>query len=89
MPLRTFLEVCGVEEEERFIEIISNIHFYVNPRTIHFHAIFKLISTFCLILFDCIIIMAHITMYARRSAPLCTDAVGGAYGGRWASDGGV
>ena len=31
MPLRTFLEVCGVEEEERFIEIISNIHFYVNP----------------------------------------------------------
>ena len=43
------------------------------------------------ILFDelCIIIMAHITMYARRSAPLCTDTVGGAYGGRWASDGGV
>ena len=37
--------------------------------------------------------MAHITMYARRSAPLvrrvCTDAVGGAYGGRWASDGGM
>ena len=25
-------------------------------------------------------------MYARKSAPLCTD-VGGAYGGRWASDG--
>ena len=25
-------------------------------------------------------------MYARRSAPQCTD-VGGAYGGRWASDG--
>ena len=29
------------------------------------------------------IIMAHIIMYARKSAPLCT----GAYGGRWASDG--
>ena len=28
----------------------------------------------------------NIIMYARRSAPLCTD-VGGAYGGRWASDG--
>ena len=26
--------------------------------------------------------MAHITMYARRSAPLCTDAVGGAGGRR-------
>ena len=32
------------------------------------------------------IIMAHIIMCAHRSAPLCTD-VGGAYGGRWASDG--
>ena len=36
---------CGVEEEKRFIEIISNIDphsFYVDPkhRTIHFHAIF-------------------------------------------------
>ena len=30
--------------------------------------------------------MAHIIMYARKSAPLCMD-VGGAYGGRWASDG--
>ena len=45
MPFYTFREVCGVEEE-RFIEIISNIHpnpFYVNPlhRTIHFHAIFQ------------------------------------------------
>ena len=29
-------------------------------------------------------VMAHITMYARRSAPLCVD-VGGAYGGRWTS----
>ena len=29
----------------------------------------------------------RIYMYARRSAPLCTDVVGGAYGGRWASDG--
>ena len=47
----------------------------------------KLISTFCVM--NCIIIMAHIKMYARRSAPLCKDAVGGAYGGRWASDGGV
>ena len=28
----------------------------------------------------------HIIMYARKSAPLCTD-VGGAYGGQWASDG--
>ena len=86
MPLHTFHEVCGVEEE-RFIEIISNIEphpFYVNPehRTIQYFNT-KLISTFCLIL------MAHITMYARSSAPLCTDVVGGAYGGRWASDGGV
>ena len=45
MPLHTFHEVCGVEEE-RFIEIISNIEphpFYVDPehRTIHFHAIFQ------------------------------------------------
>ena len=45
MPLHTFCEVCGVEEE-RFIEIISNIEphpFYVDPkhRTIHFHAIFQ------------------------------------------------
>ena len=45
MPLHTFCEVCGVEEE-RLIEIISKIHplpFDVNPklRTIHFHAIFK------------------------------------------------
>ena len=84
MPLHTFLEACGVEEK-RFFEIISNLHphpFYVNPlhRTI---AIFQ-----HKINFD-IFIMAHITMYARRSAPLCTDAVGGAYGGRWASDGGV
>ena len=31
------------------------------------------------------IIMAHIIMYACKSAPLCMD-VGGAYGGRWASD---
>ena len=30
-------------------------------------------------------IMAHIIMYARRSAPLCTD-VGVAYGGLWGSD---
>ena len=46
MPLHTFREVCGVYEEKRFIEIISNIHphpFYVNPehRTIHFRAIFQ------------------------------------------------
>ena len=46
MLLRTFHEVCGVHEEKRFIEIISNIDphpFYVNPehRTIHFHAIFQ------------------------------------------------
>ena len=45
MPLHTFHEVCGVDEE-RFIEIISNIDphpFYVDPehRTIHFHAIFQ------------------------------------------------
>ena len=45
MPLHTFCEVCGVEEE-RFIEIISKIDphpFYVDPkhRTIHFHAIFQ------------------------------------------------
>ena len=45
MPLHTFREVCGVKEE-RFIEIISNIHphpFYVNPlhKTIRFHAIFQ------------------------------------------------
>ena len=32
------------------------------------------------------IIMAHIIIYARKSAPPCTE-VGGAYGGRWASDG--
>ena len=32
------------------------------------------------------IIMAHIIMYARKSAAPRTD-VGGAYGGRWASDG--
>ena len=30
--------------------------------------------------------LARIIMYARKSALLCTD-VGGAYGGRWASDG--
>ena len=30
-------------------------------------------------------IMAHNNV--GRSAPLCTDVVGGAYGGRWASDG--
>ena len=46
MPLHTFCEVCGVYEEKRFIEIISNIDphpFYVNPehRTIHFRAIFQ------------------------------------------------
>ena len=46
MPLRTFREVCGVYEEKRFIEIISNIDphpFYVNPKhtTIHFHAIYQ------------------------------------------------
>ena len=29
----------------------------------------------------------NVCTYARRSAPLCTDVVGGAYGGRWASDG--
>ena len=45
MPLHTFCEVCGVEEE-RLIEIISKIYprpFYVDPelRTIHFHAIFQ------------------------------------------------
>ena len=45
MPLHTFHEVCGVEEQ-RFIEIISNIDphpFYVNPehKTIHFHAMFQ------------------------------------------------
>ena len=28
-------------------------------------------------------LMVHIIMYARKSAPLCMD-VGGAYGGRWA-----
>ena len=32
------------------------------------------------------IIMAHIIMYARNSTPPCME-VGGAYGGRWASDG--
>ena len=33
-------------------------------------------------------IMTHIIIYVHvRSAPLCTDVVGGAYGGRWASDG--
>ena len=46
MPLHTFLEVCGVYEEKRFIEIISNIDphpFCLNPEhgTIHFHAIFQ------------------------------------------------
>ena len=45
MPLHTFCEACGVEEE-RFIEIVSKIEphpFYVNlkHRTIHFHAIFQ------------------------------------------------
>ena len=31
-------------------------------------------------------VLLHIIMYARRSVRVCTD-VGGAYGGRWASDG--